>query len=128
MHIHSVNDELSDDIKKKFMLPLTIELQDHKEKVFHKVLHKVLLLLVRYEFRIYKSLAGNGLLLLNEGAFNLCITSSGGSGTCSQEILKIRHFSLARIDFPYMKNLTKFLNFHRILLGRIRFLYERHEM
>ena len=31
-----MNDELSDDIKKKFMLILTIELQDHKEKVFHK--------------------------------------------------------------------------------------------
>ena len=30
-----MNDELSDGIKKKFMLPLTIELQDHKEKVFH---------------------------------------------------------------------------------------------
>ena len=30
-----MNDELSDDIKKKFMLPLTIELQDHKENVFH---------------------------------------------------------------------------------------------
>ena len=30
-----MNDELSDDIKKKFMLPLTTELQDHKEKVFH---------------------------------------------------------------------------------------------
>ena len=30
-----MNDELSDDIEKKFMLPLTIELQDHKEKVFH---------------------------------------------------------------------------------------------
>ena len=29
-----MNDELSDDIKKKFMLPLTIELQDHKEKLF----------------------------------------------------------------------------------------------
>ena len=29
-----MNDELSDDIKKKFMLPLTIELQDQKEKVF----------------------------------------------------------------------------------------------
>ena len=25
---------MNDDIKKKFMLPLTIELQDHKEKVF----------------------------------------------------------------------------------------------
>ena len=30
-----MNDALSDDIKKKFMLPLTIELQDHEEKVFH---------------------------------------------------------------------------------------------
>ena len=30
-----MNDELSDDIKKKFMLPLTIELHDHREKVFH---------------------------------------------------------------------------------------------
>ena len=30
-----MNDELSDDIKRKFMLPLTIELLDHKEKVFH---------------------------------------------------------------------------------------------
>ena len=30
-----MNSELSDDIKKKFMLPLKIELQDHKEKVFH---------------------------------------------------------------------------------------------
>ena len=35
-----MNDELFDDIKKKFMLPpgmlpLTTELQDHKEKVFH---------------------------------------------------------------------------------------------
>ena len=29
-----MNDGLSDDIKKKFMLPLTIELQDHKVKVF----------------------------------------------------------------------------------------------
>ena len=29
-----MNDELSDDIKKKFMLSLTIELQDHK-KVLH---------------------------------------------------------------------------------------------
>ena len=27
--------ELSDDIKKKFILPLTTELPDHKEKVFH---------------------------------------------------------------------------------------------
>ena len=35
MYMSSMNDELSDDIKKKFMLPLTIELQDHKEKVFH---------------------------------------------------------------------------------------------
>ena len=26
---------ISDDIKKKFILPLTIELQDHKEIVFH---------------------------------------------------------------------------------------------
>ena len=31
-----MSDELADDIKKKFMLSLTIELQDHKEKVFHK--------------------------------------------------------------------------------------------
>ena len=31
----SMNDGLSDDIKKKFMLPLTIELHDPKEKVFH---------------------------------------------------------------------------------------------
>ena len=30
-----MNDELSDDIKKKFILPLTSELQNHKEKVFH---------------------------------------------------------------------------------------------
>ena len=30
-----MNDELSDDINKKFMFPLTIELQDHKEKVFY---------------------------------------------------------------------------------------------
>ena len=30
-----MDDELSDDIKKKFVLPLSIELQDHKEKVFH---------------------------------------------------------------------------------------------
>ena len=30
-----MNDELPDDIKKKFRLPLQIELQDHKEKVFH---------------------------------------------------------------------------------------------
>ena len=30
-----MNDGISDDIKKKFMLPLTIELQDHKGKVFH---------------------------------------------------------------------------------------------
>ena len=30
-----MNAGLSYDIKKKFMLPLTIELQDHKEKVFH---------------------------------------------------------------------------------------------
>ena len=30
-----MNDGLSDDIKKKFMLPVTIELQDHKEEVFH---------------------------------------------------------------------------------------------
>ena len=29
-----MNDKLSYDIKKKFILPLTIELQDHKEKVF----------------------------------------------------------------------------------------------
>ena len=35
MYIKSMNDELSDDIKKKSMSPLTIELQDHKEKVFH---------------------------------------------------------------------------------------------
>ena len=27
-----MNDGISDDFKKKFMLPLTIELQDHKEK------------------------------------------------------------------------------------------------
>ena len=27
-------DELSGDIKKKFMLPMTIELQHHEEKVF----------------------------------------------------------------------------------------------
>ena len=33
-----MNDELSDDIKKKFMLPLTVELQDHKGKVFHDAL------------------------------------------------------------------------------------------
>ena len=30
-----MNDQLSNDIKKKFMLPMTIEIQDHKEKVFH---------------------------------------------------------------------------------------------
>ena len=30
-----MNDGLYDDIKKKFMLPLTTELQNHKEKVFH---------------------------------------------------------------------------------------------
>ena len=30
-----MNDELSDDIKKKFILPQMIELQDHREKVFH---------------------------------------------------------------------------------------------
>ena len=30
-----MNDELSNDIKKKLMLPLTIELQDYKEKVSH---------------------------------------------------------------------------------------------
>ena len=35
MYIWSENDKLSDDTKKKFMLPLTTELQDHKEKVFH---------------------------------------------------------------------------------------------
>ena len=37
LYIESMNDELSDDIKKKFILPLTIdhELQDHEEKVFH---------------------------------------------------------------------------------------------
>ena len=34
-YIQSISDELSDDIKKKFILPLTIELQDHKEKVFY---------------------------------------------------------------------------------------------
>ena len=32
-----MNDGLSDDIKKEFMLPLTIELHDPKEKVFHNV-------------------------------------------------------------------------------------------
>ena len=32
-----MNDYLSDDIKKKFMLPLTIELQDHK-KVFLQII------------------------------------------------------------------------------------------
>ena len=36
MYIYSMNDELSDNIKKKFMLSLTIELHDHKENVFHK--------------------------------------------------------------------------------------------
>ena len=42
-----MNDELSDDIKKKFILPLTIELQDHKEKVFHNALvsHSIIWLL-----------------------------------------------------------------------------------
>ena len=30
-----MRDELSDDIKKKLTLPLTIELHDPKEKVFH---------------------------------------------------------------------------------------------
>ena len=35
MYIQSMNDGLSDDIKKELMLPLTIEQQDHKEKVFH---------------------------------------------------------------------------------------------
>ena len=30
-----MNDGLSNDTKKKFMLLLTIDLQDHKEKVFH---------------------------------------------------------------------------------------------
>ena len=30
-----MNDGLSDDIKKKFTLPLTIELHDHIKKVFH---------------------------------------------------------------------------------------------
>ena len=30
-----MNDELSYDIKKKFMKPMTTELQDHKEKVLH---------------------------------------------------------------------------------------------
>ena len=30
-----MNDELFDDIKNKVMLPLTVELQDHKEKVCH---------------------------------------------------------------------------------------------
>ena len=33
-----MNDELTDDIKKKFMLPLTIERHDPKEKVFHNAL------------------------------------------------------------------------------------------
>ena len=32
-----MDDELFDDNNKKFMLALTIELQDHKEKVFHNV-------------------------------------------------------------------------------------------
>ena len=32
-----MNDELSNDIKKKLMLSLTIELQDHNEKVFRNV-------------------------------------------------------------------------------------------
>ena len=30
-----MDDGLSDDIKKKFMLPMTTDLQDHKEKVFN---------------------------------------------------------------------------------------------
>ena len=30
-----INDGLSDDVKKKFMLPLMTELHDSKEKVFH---------------------------------------------------------------------------------------------
>ena len=34
MYIQHMNEELNDDIKKKFMLPLTIELQDHEENVF----------------------------------------------------------------------------------------------
>ena len=34
MYIQSMNDELSDEIKKKFMLTLTIESKDHKEKEF----------------------------------------------------------------------------------------------
>ena len=38
-----MNDELSDDIKKKFLLPLTIELQDHKEKCFVTPLSNFLL-------------------------------------------------------------------------------------
>ena len=32
-----MNDGLSGDIKKKFMLPLTIKLHDPKENVFHNV-------------------------------------------------------------------------------------------
>ena len=35
MYIHSMNDKLSNDVKKKITLPLTTELQDHTEKVFH---------------------------------------------------------------------------------------------
>ena len=37
IYIKSMNDEPFDDIKKKFMLPLMIELQDHEEKVFHNL-------------------------------------------------------------------------------------------
>ena len=46
MYKKSMNDELSGNIKKNFMLPLMIELQDHKEKVSHNgpVYHKVFLI------------------------------------------------------------------------------------
>ena len=36
--ICGMNITVSDDIKKRFALPLVIELQDHKEKVFHNAL------------------------------------------------------------------------------------------
>ena len=38
-----MNDKLSDDVNKKFMLPLTIEPQDHQEKVFHNAQSSLLL-------------------------------------------------------------------------------------
>ena len=45
MYIQVLDDELSGDIETKFMLPLTTELQDHKEKCFVIMFQSIMLVI-----------------------------------------------------------------------------------